>query len=98
MTSGLKVTPQQLSSLGGSCNRTATDVRGQHSGLRSQLTPLFGADWSGAAATQFAGLYEQFNKNAEGLAAALDGIGRLLTQAGTSYAAVEEQIAASFRM
>ena len=98
MTSGLKVTPQQLSSLGGSCNRTATDVRGQHSGLRSQLTPLFGADWSGAAATQFAGLYEQFNKNAEGLAAALDGIGRLLTQAGSSYAAVEEQIAASFRM
>lgn len=93
----LKVTPQQLASLGGSCNRTATDVRGQHSSLRAQLTPLFGAEWSGAAAAQFTVLYEQFNKNAEGLAAALDGIGRLLSQAGASYAAVEEQIAASFR-
>ena len=29
--SGLRVTPQQLTSLGGSCTRTATDVRGQHS-------------------------------------------------------------------
>lgn len=95
--SALKVTPQQLADLGGSCNRTATDVRGQHSSLRTQLTPLFGAEWSGAAAAQFTGLYEQFNKNAEGLAAALDGIGRLLGQAGASYAAVEEQITASFR-
>lgn len=95
--SALKVTPQQLADLGGSCNRTATDVRGQHSSLRTQLTPLFGAEWSGAAAAQFTGLYEQFNKNAEGLAAALDGIGRLLSQAGASYAAVEEQITASFR-
>ncbi|MDQ1732884.1 MAG: hypothetical protein QOK10_3043 [Pseudonocardiales bacterium] len=97
MSTGLKVTPQQLSVLGGSCNRTATEVRGQHSGLKAQLTPLFGADWSGAAATQFAGLYEQFNRNAEGMAGALDGIGRLLSQAGSSYAAVEQQIASSFR-
>ena len=81
----------------GTCNRTATDVRGQHATLKSQLTPLFGADWSGTAAAQFAALYEQFNKNAQGLTAALDGIGRLLSQAGASYASVEEQIAASFR-
>jgi WXG100 family type VII secretion target len=94
---GLKVSPQQLSTLGGSCARTATDIRGQQVSLKTQLTPLFGADWSGAAATQFAALYEQFNKNAEGLTAALEGIGSLLGHAGQSYAAVEEQIAASFR-
>lgn len=94
---GLKVSPQQLNALGGSCGRTATDVRGQHSALKAQLTPLFGADWSGAAASQFAALYEQFNKSAEGLSAALDGIGTLLNRAGASYAAVEQQIAASFR-
>lgn len=94
---GLKVSPEQLTSLGGTCNRTATDVRGQHAGLKSQLMPLFGADWSGAAASQFAALYEQFNKNAEGMSAALDGIGRLLGQAGQSYASVEQQITASFR-
>lgn len=94
---GLRVSPQQLTSLGGSCSRTAADVRGQHAGLKSQLSPLFGADWSGTAATQFGALYEQFNKNAEGMTAALDGIGRLLGQAGQSYASVEQQIAASFR-
>ena len=49
---GLKVSPQQLSTLGGSCSRTATDIRGQQVSLKGQLTPLFGADWSGAAATQ----------------------------------------------
>jgi WXG100 family type VII secretion target len=97
MTAGLKVSPQQLTTLGGTCNRTSTDVRGQHSALKAQLTPLFGADWSGAAASQFAALYEQFNKNAQGLAAALDGIGKLLSQAGHSYAAVEQQITSSFR-
>jgi len=94
---GLKVSPQQLSALGGSCGRTALDVRGQHASLKSQLTPLFGADWAGTAATQFAALYEQFNKNAEGMTAALEGIGGLLNSAGQSYAAVEQQIAASFR-
>ena len=94
---GLKVSPQQLSTLGGSCARTATDIRSQQANLKGQLTPLFGADWSGAAATQFAALYEQFNKNAEGLTAALEGIGGLLSHAGQSYAAVEQQIAASFR-
>lgn len=97
MATGFKVTPQQLDALGGTCNRTATDVRSQHATLRAQLTPLFGADWSGAAAAQFTALYEQFNRNAQGLSEALDGIGQLLTHAGQSYAAVEQQIAASFR-
>jgi WXG100 family type VII secretion target len=97
MTSGLKVSPQQLTGLGGSCHRTAADVRGQHTALKAQLTPLFGADWSGTAATQFSSLYEQFNKNADGLSAALEGIGTLLSQAGSSYAATEQQISSSFR-
>ncbi|MGX7679207.1 WXG100 family type VII secretion target [Jatrophihabitans sp. DSM 45814] len=97
MSVGLKVSPQQLSTLGGSCARTASDVRGQHTGLKAQLNPLFGADWSGVAATQFAALYEQFNKSAEALSSALEGIGKLLNQAGTSYATVEQQITSSFR-
>jgi WXG100 family type VII secretion target len=97
MATGLRVTPQQLDGLGTTCNRTANDVRGQHAALRAQLTPLFGADWSGAAAAQFTALYERFNQSAQGLTEALDGIGRLLGQAGQSYAAVEQQITASFR-
>jgi WXG100 family type VII secretion target len=94
---GFKVTPQQLTSLGGSCSRTASDVRGQHATLKAQLSPLFGTDWSGSAAAQFSQLYEQFNSNAQGMSQALEGIGRLLGQAGQSYASVEQQIASSFR-
>ena len=95
--SSLKVTPAQLESLGATVARTSGDIRGQNQSLRSQLSPLFGADWSGAAAGQFTSLYEEFDAHAKGLSDALDGIGRLLERAGASYAEVEQQIAASFR-
>jgi WXG100 family type VII secretion target len=93
----LKVTPAQLEALGGTTHRVCGDVRSQHQNLKSQLTPLFGADWSGAAAAQFAPLYENFDQHARGLADALDGIAALLVRAGATYEQVEEQIAASFR-
>ncbi len=94
---GLKVTPDQLSAMGGSVARVSADIRGAQQGLKGQLAPLFGADWSGAAAAQFTALYQQFDQHAKGLSDALDGIGQLLGRAGASYAEVEQQIAASFR-
>jgi WXG100 family type VII secretion target len=72
-------------------------VRGAHQNLKAQLAPLFGADWVGAAAAQFASLYENFDQHAKGLCDALDGIGVLLVRAGSSYAEVEQEIAATFR-
>lgn len=95
--SALKVTPAQLQSLGGGVARTATETRGTYQSLRGQLTPLFGADWSGSAAGQFAALYEQFDQHARGLSDALDGIGQLLGRAGSAYADVEQQVTSSFR-
>jgi WXG100 family type VII secretion target len=95
--SSLKVTPAQLETLGGTTHRVCADVRGAHQNLKSQLAPLFGADWSGAAAAQFTGLYENFDRHSKGLCDALDGIGLLLVRAGASYADVEQQIAATFR-
>lgn len=94
---GLKVTPDQLSALGGAVARVSSDVRGEHQSLTGQLAPLFGADWSGAAAAQFTALYDQFDQHAKGMSDALDGIGQLLGRAGATYADVEQQIAASFR-
>jgi WXG100 family type VII secretion target len=94
---GLKVTPDQLSQLSVTVHRTSSEVRGSHHALRAQLGPLFGADWVGAAASQFAALYEQFDQHARGLSDALEGIGALLARAGSTYAEVEYQIAASFR-
>jgi WXG100 family type VII secretion target len=95
--SGLRVTPAQLEALGGTVGRVSTEVRGQHQSLRGQLSPLFGTDWAGAAASQFEALYQQFDLHARGMSDALDGIGQLLTRAGLTYAEVEQQITASFR-
>jgi WXG100 family type VII secretion target len=95
--SSLKVTPAQLEALGGTTHRVCAEVRGEHHTLKAQLAPLFGADWSGAAAAQFTALYENFDQHAKGLCEALDGIGALLVRAGSTYADVEQQIAASFR-
>ena len=93
----LKVTPDQLQAMSGTVARTSGDVRGAHQALRSQLAPLFGADWAGAASAQFTSLYEQFDLHARGMSDSLDGIGQLLNQAGIGYADVEAQIAGSFR-
>lgn len=95
--SGLRVTPEQLAQLGAMTARVSGDVRAQQHHLHAQLVPLFGSDWSGAAAAQFTSLYEQIDQHARGMCDALDGIGQLLARAGEAYADVERQIAASFR-
>jgi WXG100 family type VII secretion target len=95
--SSLKVTPAQLEALGGTTHRVSADVRAEHHSLKTQLSPLFGAEWSGAAAAQFAALYENFDQHAKGLCDALDGIGALLVRAGSAYAETEQAVAATFR-
>lgn len=95
--SGLKVTPEQLTTLSGSVSRVCGQVRAEHQGLRGQLSPLFGADWSGAAAAQFTALFDEFDRSARALSDALQGIGHLLGRAGVTYREAEAAIAASFR-
>lgn len=92
----LRVTPEQLQAMAGTVAKTAADERSATQVLRSQLSPLFGADWSGSASAQFTTLFDQFVVHAQGMADALDGIGQLLGRAGAAYADVESQIAASF--
>ena len=94
---GLRVTPEQLGTLSAITHRVSSQVRSEHQGLKSQLSPLFGADWSGAAAAQFTALYEQFDRSATGMSDALDGIAALLARAGATYSEAETAIAASFR-
>lgn len=94
--STLKVTPGQLQALGSTTHRSSSQVRGEHQQLRTQLAPLFGADWSGVAAARFTSLYQDFDVHARGLCDALDGIAALLVNAGASYADAEQQIASTF--
>jgi WXG100 family type VII secretion target len=97
IVSGLKVTPEQLSAMSSAIARVSAEVRGEHQRLAGQLSPLFGAEWSGAAAAQFTTLYEQFDQHAKGLSDALGAIGVVLGRAGQTYAEAEQQIASSFR-
>jgi WXG100 family type VII secretion target len=97
MAGNLTVTPEQLNALSGQVTKSAGEIRGMHQGLKSNLAPLFGMDWKGAASAQFQSLYEQFDKSANSLTDALEGIGRLLSSAGQSYAEAEQQIASTFR-
>jgi WXG100 family type VII secretion target len=97
MAGGFKVTPEQLQSLSGTVSKTAGDVEGMQRALTGQLNPLMGGDWAGTASAQFTQLYNQFEKNAQGLIEALRGIGQLMNAAGQSYAAAEQQIMQSFR-
>lgn len=93
----LRVTPDQLTQLSAQVISTAGQNQDAQSRLRGQLAPLFGADWSGQAASQFTELYTQFNQSATALTNALQGIGQLLRGAGAAYEQVEGQIAGSFR-
>lgn len=94
--SGFRVTPAQLQSMSGNVTRVSADVRDKHAALRAQLSPLFGSEWAGAAASQFTTLYNDFDQHAKGMSDALEGIGQLLSKAGVAYAEVESQIAATF--
>ena len=61
------------------------------------MAPLVGGDWAGQAQQRFTALWEEWQRSAQGLKHALDGISQLMGQAGTAYAQAETQIASSFQ-
>lgn len=95
--SGIKVTPEQLQTLAGQVARGSGEIEGQLRGLGTTVAPLVGGDWAGQAQLRFTSLWEEWQRSAQGLKHALDGISQLMSQAGRSYAQAEQQIAASFR-
>ena len=95
--SGIKVTPEQLQALSGQVSRGSGEIDGQLRGLGNTVAPLVGGDWAGAAQQRFTALWDEWQRSAQGLKHALDGISQLMNQAGTAYADAETQIAGSFR-
>lgn len=83
---GLAISQQQLSSLGRSCGRTATDLRNQHAALSRQLAPLVGLDWPVPVRSQLAEFYEQLATGMQAVTDALDGTAALLSQPGRGRA------------
>ena len=94
---GIKVTPEQLSVLSGQVGRGAGEIESQLRALGSTVAPLVGGDWAGQAQQRFTALWDEWQRSAQGLKHALDGISQLMSSAGTSYAQAESQIASSFQ-
>ena len=95
MTAGIRVTPEQLDSLSGRVAAGSGQIESELRALTGAIAPL-GTDWAGVAQSRFLGLWQEWQRAAEQLHAALDGISQLLSQAGTAYAQAESQIAQSF--
>ena len=94
---GIKVTPEQLQALAGQVARGSGEIDGQLRQLGGTVAPLVGGDWAGQAQQRFTALWDEWQRSAQGLRHALDGIGQLLQQAGSAYAQAEQQIAGTFR-
>ena len=92
---GFRVTPEQLTGLSTRVLGGSQNISGELASLRGALAPLDG-EWQGQARDRFRELYEQWDTGATELQQALDGIARLLAQAGQSYAEAERSVATSF--
>lgn len=90
-----RVTPGELQQLSSQVRGTAGSIESSLADLRARVMPV-GAAWDGAAHERFDGLYAEWSRSADSLQQALDGISRLLGQAGAAYAETEQRIASSF--
>ena len=95
--SGIKVTPEQLNSLAGQVSKGSSEIDAQLRALGNTISPLVGGDWAGQASQRFNGLWDEWQRSANGLKHALDGISQLMSQAGSAYANAESQIANTFK-
>ena len=72
--SGIKVTPEQLNALSGQIARGSGEIEGQLRALSNTVAPLVGGDWAGQAQQRFTALWDEWQRSAQGLKHALDGI------------------------
>jgi WXG100 family type VII secretion target len=93
--SGIRVTPEQLSEMAGRVSGGSASIDAELRALAGALAPL-GSDWAGVAQQRFIALWADWQRSAQGLREALNGISQLLGHASMSYAEAERAIAASF--
>ena len=95
MAGGITVTPEQLQGISTQMTSGAADVEATLSRLASLVSPLQ-TEWVGSAQAQFEALWDQWQRDASGLHAALTGIAQLTQNAAASYENTEQSIATSF--
>jgi early secretory antigenic target protein ESAT-6 len=92
----IRVTSEDLHSLSSNVQSGSTSIQDQLSRMQGEVLGVVGGDWQGAASGQFHSLWEEWQRSAAGLKDALDGISRLLNNAGSQYQATEDAIRSSF--
>jgi WXG100 family type VII secretion target len=93
----IKVTAEDLHSLSSQVSTGSTQIQDQLSRMQNEVLNVVGGDWQGAASGQFNGLWDEWQRSAAGLKDALDGISRLLNNAGTQYQTTEDAIRSSMQ-
>lgn len=91
----VKVTSEDLHTLSGQVQAGSNSIQDQLSRLAGEVSGVVGGDWQGIASSQFNTLFEEWQRSAAGLKDALDGIARLLNNAGTQYQTTEDAIRGS---
>ena len=92
----IKVTSEELHTLSGQVSSGSTQIQDQLHRLQGQVSSVVGGQWEGQASGQFNHLFDEWQKSAAGLKDALDGIARLLGNAGQQYQQTEHSISSSF--
>ncbi|MCU1491933.1 MAG: hypothetical protein JWM85_3338 [Acidimicrobiaceae bacterium] len=95
MPGGIAVTPEQLASISAQLSSGAQEVESMLAQLAGVVSPLQ-TDWQGAAQMQFLELWEQWQRDGNGLLEALLGLAQLTNRAASSYASTEDSVAGSF--
>lgn len=88
----IKVTAEDLQAVSTQLSSTASQIASENAAALNLVNGLVGEGWEGAASAQFEALFNQWKSSADGLLSSLDGISRLLSQAGTAYADTEQSI------
>jgi WXG100 family type VII secretion target len=93
--SHIKVTAEELHTLSTNVASGSNQIQDQLTRLHGEVSAVVDAGWQGAASGQFHSLYDEWSRSAAGLKDALDGISRLLANAGHQYQATEDSIRGS---
>jgi WXG100 family type VII secretion target len=91
----IKVTAEELHSLSSNVATGSNSIQDQLSRMQGEVLGVVGGEWQGAASGQFHALWDEWQRSAAGLKDALDGISRLLSNAGTQYQSTEDAIRSS---
>jgi WXG100 family type VII secretion target len=91
----IKVTSEELHGLAGRVSQGSGQIQDQLIRMQGDVTNVLGSDWQGAASGQFHSLWEEWQRSANGLRDALDGIANLLGSAATQYQLTEDGIKAT---